>query len=148
VKRYFLLCLLLPALAAAAPSPGDRARVTLLAKDRLIGTLRAFPPGSLTLAVEPDSTERTIPYASIAQLEILNGTKSRWGLYALVLGVVAAVPGAIVGHNLAEDLEVNETEQFYFAAGGAVAFGLVGAGIGALIGKGDRVPRWEVQPLP
>ena len=143
MNRYFLLCLLLPSLAAAAPSVGDRARVTLLAKDRLIGTIRAFPPGSLTLAMEPDSTERTIPYASIAQLEIQDGTKSRWGLYALAFGVVAAVPGAVVGHNLGEDLEVNETEQIYFAAGGAIAFGLVGAGIGALIGKGDRVPRWE-----
>lgn len=148
MKRHFLLCLLLPSVAAAVPSVGDRARVTLLEKDRLVGTIRAFPPAALTLAMGPDSTERSIPYASIAQLEIQNGTKSRWGLYALVFGVVAAVPGAIVGHNLGEELEVNETEQLYFAAGGAVAFGLVGAGIGALIGKGDRVPRWEVQPLP
>lgn len=142
------LALLLPALGWAEAVPGTRARVTLIEQTRFTGTIRALPPDAITLAVGRDSVERTIPYASIAKLEIQNGTKSRWGLYALAFGVVAAVPGAIVGHNLGEDLEVNETEQFYFAAGGAVAFGLVGAGLGALIGKSDRVPRWEAQPLP
>jgi len=143
VTRYILLCLLLPSLAGAAPSPGDRARITLLEKERIVGTIRAMPPQALLVAAEPDSAERTIPYASIAQLEIQNGTQTRAGHYALIGGVLAAIPGAFVGHDLGEELEVNSTEQFYFAAGGAVAFGLVGAGIGALIGKGVKVERWE-----
>lgn len=148
MTRYVLLCLFLPALAGAAPAPGDRARVTLLAKERVVGTIRALPPEAMTLSAEPDSAERVIPYESIAQLEIQNGMKSRAGRYAMIGGVLAAIPGAIVGHNLGEELEVNETEQFYFAAGGAVAFGLVGAGLGALIGKGVKVPRWEQVSLP
>ena len=118
-------------------------RVSVLQEDRVIGTIRALPPQAISLAVEPDSVERTIPYASIAKLEIQNGTKSRAGRYALIGGVLAAVPGAFAGPALGEDLEVNSTEQFYFAAGGAVAFGLVGAGLGALIGSGKKDARWE-----
>jgi len=145
VTRHLLLCLALlaPSLTFADVAPGARARVTLLEGPRVVGTIRALPLDAITLTAEPDSTERVIPYASIAKLEIQNGTKTHAGRYALVGGVLAAIPGAILGANLGEDLEVNETEQFYFAAGGAVAFGLVGAGIGALIGKGERVERWE-----
>ena len=141
-RWYVLLCLLVPTLAHAAPAPGDRARVTLLEEARVVGTILALPPQAITLAAGKDSTEVTFPYASIAKLEIQNGTKTRAGRYALIGGVIAAIPGAIVGHDLGEDLEVNEAEQFYFAAGGAVAFGLVGAGLGALIGKGVKDPRW------
>ena len=147
MMRYVLLCLLVPSLACAAPAPGNRARVTLLEKERIVGTIRALPPQALVLAAEPDSSERTIPYASIAKLEIQNGTQTRAGRYALIGGVLAAIPGAFVGHDLGEELEVNSTEQFYFAAGGAVAFALVGAGIGALIGKGVKVERWEAVSL-
>ena len=139
------LALLSPALACADVAPGARARVTLIEKERIVGTIRALPPNAITLAVEPDSLERTIPYASIAKLEVQNGTKTGAGRGALIGGVLAAVPGAFVGHDLGEELEVNETEQFFFAAGGAVAFGLVGAGIGALIGKGVKVERWVTQ---
>ena len=143
--RHLFLCLALlaPSVACADLAPGARARVTLLEGERIVGTVLALPPSAITLAAEPDSAERSIPYAAIAQLELQEGTKTRAGRYALIGGLVAAIPGAILGSNLGEDLEVNDTEQFYFAAGGAVAFGLVGAGIGALIGKGVRVERWE-----
>lgn len=140
-----LLCLALfaPSIACAELAPGARARITLIEGQRVVGTIRALPPSAITLAAEPDSAERIIPYASIAKLEFQDGTKTHAGRYALVGGLIAAVPGAILGSNLGEELEVNDTEQFYFAAGGAVAFGLVGAGIGALIGKGVKVERWE-----
>ena len=145
MTRHLFLCLALlaPSIACADLAPGARARVTLLEGERVVGTVLALPPSAITLAAEPDSAERLIPYAAIAQLELQDGTKTRAGRYALIGGVVAAIPGAIFGSNLGEDLEVNDTEQFYFAAGGALAFGLVGAGIGALIGKGVRVERWE-----
>ena len=145
VTRYVLVAvaLCLPVALFAAPAPGARARVTLIEKERVVGTIRALPPQAILLAVEPDSVERTIPYESIAKLEIQNGTKSRAGRYALIGGVIAAVPGALFGHELAQDLEINPTEEFYMTAGGALAFGIVGAGIGALIGSGTKDPRWE-----
>lgn len=149
MKLFALLALLVvePAAASTTVATGDRVRVTLIAHEPtpIVGRVLELPVGTIVIAAEPDSAQRTIARAAIAQFEVQRGTRTNAArgamIGALILGAPAAFLGAVAGgtgHGEGSDAT---------AASGAVSLGaigvVVGAGLGALVGKSEKRERWE-----
>ena len=147
-----LLAVLLADPALAAVEPGTRVRVTVLAKTptKLIGNVLAAPPDTLVLSIEPDSSQKAIPFASITQLEVSEGMQSNTWKGAYSCAILFAVPGAVLGlvageTGKGEGGDANSPSKGAF--GGFVIGALAGGALGALLGSLGHHERWKkVEP--
>jgi hypothetical protein len=140
--------MVLGALAASAEAAdehavriGDQVRVTApsVSPKTIQGSLAAVDRERLSVSTTA-GTRVEVPRFRIAKLEVLRGSKSRWGIGALIgagagvlLGLVASNPPSSADH--------------FQVDGGAVAVcGAVGAAGGALVGAVLRTDRWTTVP--
>jgi hypothetical protein len=132
--------------------PGDRLRVErepILRGEQLsespptIGSLDNLQPDTLFLRFDVEKSPLAIARDTITRIERSQGETSSVGKGALIgLGVGAGIGAVFFG---AGDGFVSGTS---FALFGAVLFGGIGAGAGALIGASSRSEEWEqVYPL-
>jgi hypothetical protein len=128
--------------------PGARVRVHQ-ESGSLIGTLVSLDSAGLVIATDKSDTV-TAPRPSITGVEVSTGTKSQAGKGALIGLGVGAAAGIIVG--LVASSSDNGDFVDYGAGTYAVGFGLTGAvigtGVGALIGSGNRTDKWVPAVLP
>jgi hypothetical protein len=140
-------------LAAQAPPidlvPGRRIRVHRRAETTLVGELVSLGPDSLTLTTAAADTV-AVSRAAITGLDLSTGTKSNAGKGALNGLIFGGLGGALIGvlASGSDDGEFLDYGPGAWAASGALMFGALGAGVGALIGSGQRADRWESVPLP
>jgi hypothetical protein len=108
------------------------------------GTLVEWDEESITLVPERSIIPMTIQREHVIRFEIQTGSGRR-GTSALIGFGVGALLGGLMGYSGGDDPEgmIMSMDASAKAAGGAVALGLLGAGIGALIGPGAQ---WEDVP--
>ena len=141
-----LLALPVHSFAGSPVATGDRVRVILIAYEPapVTGRLLELRPDAILLSTEPDSTPRTIPRAAIAQFEVHRGTGTNAGRGAVIGALIVAIPAAflgMIGAGMTEEPGGLSMAQGALVAGGAGA--VLGAGIGALVGKSEKHDRWE-----
>jgi hypothetical protein len=155
-SAMLMLALLLGAaldLAAQAPPialvPGRRIRVHRRAETTLVGDLVSLGPDSLTMTTSAADTVM-VARAAITRLDLSTGTKSKAGKGAVNGLIFGALGGALIGvlASGSDDGDFIDFGPGEWAASGALMFGAVGAGVGALIGAGQRADRWERVALP
>ena len=150
-----VLCVAAAATASAQPAADPAAlRLPTGAKVRLRtqtapqswvkGYLASADAASIAFAPEGappiGASEMRLPTESVTRLELATGSKRHW-LVGLAAGVVV---GTALGFAFDVDPVACKYDQSYFCsrgeavAGGAIGFGLIGAGAGALV----RTDRW------
>jgi hypothetical protein len=153
-RRLVLGCLAILAPLAAATAqlpevrPGMRVRVVAPGElgGRVEGTVVDRVPDTLRIAVSGRSPV-AVPVAAIRSIEIYRGRSRRPG------AARGAKLGALTGLGLGlanaffSDCGGRYCETGY-KAGGVIAFGGVGAGIGALIGAARGAELWERVSIP
>ena len=161
-KRYLPLVFVALFVATSSPlaaqeapvEPGARVRVKAppLQPDWVRGTVVGWESGSLVL--EPENPEGDTPLTlardQITGLDVHRGRKSAAGKGALIGLGVGAVAGIAVGWGLCgaiSDIPCETSDQVEGSAIVGAVFGLLGAGIGALIGLAIKTDRWEAVPM-
>ena len=137
----------LPAPVSAAVEPGVRVRVTLIAREPapVVGRILEVPGDSILVAADPDSSQRTIPRAAIAKLEVSEGFHSSTLRGAYAGSLLLAIPGAVIGL-VAGGQSHSESGTSSMAEGAVAGFAVgavVGAGVGALLGSFSHHERWK-----
>ena len=140
--------------------PGARVRVTMPAASnrqvpdrsrdqRIQGRLLALDEATMTIESPDQPRPMVVPRPEIKKLEV-SVRPSRKGRAALIGAGAGALIGAALGYFLADDCSREELfcifpkeDRSKDALGGAVAVGLLGAGLGALFGPGER---WQERP--
>ncbi len=169
LKPLVLGCMALP--LASHQLPGQRpADLTLGARVRitadtevgkpLVGTYAGMDSGWIRVRVPdplrvdpsgaPTSKTVSVPLGPRSRLEVSRGQRSRAGKGALIGGLVGGGAGLLLGVAAASE---NSGSSFFEVGPGEVAavtgmLGALGAGVGALIGAGSRMDRWEPIELP
>lgn len=124
--------------------PGDRIRIGLATGGQRVGVFQAVQDADLAFRV--GGSPEVAPLSSIRLLEVSRGRRP-----GILTGVLGGILGAGVGGVLG--CLANKDDYGVFCAGqddtrvviGAAAGGLVGAALGAWLGRRDR---WEPIPLP
>ena len=147
-----LLCTALDLAAQAPPIdlvPGRRIRVHRRAETTLVGDLVSLGPDSLTMTTAAADT-LAVARASITRLDLSTGTKSKAGKGAVNGLLFGALGGALIGvlASGSDDGDFIDFGPGEWAASGALMFGALGAGVGALIGSGQRTDLWEPTVWP
>jgi len=127
----------------APVSPGTRVRIVApsVARDQLVGTIRATGKDTLVLDVADRASPFALPFARVETLEVSRGRHSHT-LQGLGVGfLIGAVVGAAAGSSCEGDWVCPGP------AGGALVLGVVAAVPGAVIGALARSERWESVPL-
>jgi len=144
--KHRLALLVLVTLATAAHAevaPGQRVRVTLLARPEtpVVGTVLAYRPESLSLAAEPDSAESTFALVDVAKLETSAGVHGNAGKGAVIGALVGGIGAGLLGALFANAIKEGDTEAIpvVLGVGGAIGGALIGAGIG----EGSKHEKWE-----
>ena len=96
--------------------------------------------GTLIFVRDGGTDSVAIPLADVRRLEIARGARSQTGQGAVVGLVGGAALGAAWGAWLGDESVLGSG---YAALFGAMTTSVAGAGIGAIVGHGRRVPRWE-----
>ena len=130
--------------------PGERVRVT--ATGSWTGVLQASGPDSISFLVDGSSERLSIGWASVEQLEVSAGRKSRWKGALVGAGVGGAVgfEGGLVFDEggLSNCRSLNPTcdsVSGWRLAGYAGAGMLAGGVVGALVHRGER---WRAAVIP
>lgn len=129
--------------------PGRLVRVHQQDARPLVGRFVSVGTGAVTVAVSEGDTV-AVPRESISRFDLYMGSKSGAGKGALTGLAIGAAAGALIGVAGA----ASDDDSFYDysasegALSGAVGFGMLGAGIGALIGATKQLPRWQATVLP
>jgi len=166
-KAFFLLALLsawttwpasLAAQEAGVIREGDRIRVTVAeyGGTLLVGEVMTRSPEALTVNRWQPTVRKwevvDLPVDSISSLEVNRGTRSNAGKGALLGGVIGGSFGLAAGIAAASyDCNADPWDwdgcSYWGEAGiipiSTVTFGLLGAGVGALIGTLSRSDQWE-----
>jgi len=152
------LVALLAASAAHAVEPGDRVRVTILAREAAPDSLfaragvepREKYAGSLlfadSLGIElrdEDGQAREIPQEIVALFEESAGRKSSAGRGALLGFLIGGVGGVAFGIYFEESEGVSNNERGLYPVGFGLGGALVGCGVGALVGAMIKRERWS-----
>jgi hypothetical protein len=143
-------------------APGARVRVTVTAatnqevgdrtrEKRIQGKLLALDEATMTIETEGQPRPPiVVPRPEIKKLEV-STRKSRKGRAALIGAGMGALIGGALGYSLADDCSREELfcifpkeDRSKDALGGALLVGALGAGLGALIGPGER---WQERPV-
>ena len=124
--------------------------------DKLIGTIDAVRNDTLVLVASDPSVPWTLPFRSIAKLEVSAGEGSASGIGAAIGCLSGLVIGGAVGYAVGNescgsggglgsiDFCVEKPASAVLLALGG---GLVGAGIGALVGSYIKTERWAYVQL-
>jgi hypothetical protein len=119
-----------------------RVRITTSngADTTVAGTIRSLDGRAIALAVPGRPEPVSVARDQIAKIEVSAGRGSR-----LTGALIGALVGAGVGAVVGKGSESNNTYAVNSAAeaGGAIAFGLLGAAIGALVPPAER---WQEAP--
>ncbi len=150
------LALLAPAATAAQTpvvlAPNTRIRFAVT-RDTAAVVASVVAQRGDSLWVHPERSRDTLGLriSSLARLDVSRG-KETHALHAAGVGLlIGAVGGGVLGYATGEDCTSSEWICFprgLTAAAGAVAFGLVGAGVGAVVGWVNPVERWNHAVLP
>lgn len=121
--------------------PGARVRITApsVAPGRLGGTVRTLADDAIELAIGGREELFPVPRGAVLRLEVSEGRNRGKG--ALIGGGALAAVGAIVGA-----VGCRDSDDFGSGFCGAVLGGaglVIGGGVGALVGAGDR---WKDLP--
>ena len=163
--RVVLLSLvaLLTASAAHAVEPGDRVRVTILAReaapDSLFARAGVEPKvkyaGSLVYADslgialrDEDGQAREIPQEIVALFEESAGRKSSAGRGAVLGLLIGAVGGVAFGIYFEESEGVHGPYRGVYPVGLGLGGALVGCGVGALVGSMIKRELWSPVGTP
>jgi hypothetical protein len=117
--------------------------------DKGVGTVAALETDTLVVNTEQRADALEVPLADVTKLEVHRGQKSKTGTSALIgagFGAALGVSVALIGcadNECLSDGDATAGVAVLLGAGGA----LLGAGLGALIGSGTKVDRWETVPL-
>ncbi|UCC84511.1 MAG: hypothetical protein JSW46_06175 [Gemmatimonadota bacterium] len=129
-------------------APGDRVRVTAptIEPDPLVGTFIALGADTCVLEVGGRAEPLVLPLASVTNLEVSQGHKSKMlkgaVLGLLIGGFVGGVSGAAACSG--DKCEASAGEMaMYCGAIGAVPGLFIGAGVGRM----SKTDRWEEVPL-
>ena len=154
-----LLVLSLVSLAAAQGSqaqqdttglvPGRRIRVHQQGNQKLVGNFVSMDSASLAMVTSIGDTV-LVPRHDIAGLDLSQGTKSNAGKGAITGLLVGGGLGVALGLAAASSTEgsILESSPGAYAAGSGLLFGALGAGVGALIGSGQRTDKWAPTAWP
>ena len=154
-----LLVLSLVSLAAAQGSqaqqdttglvPGRRIRVHQQDNHTLVGNFASMDSASLALVTTAGDTVQ-VPRGDIAGLDLSQGSKSNAGKGALTGLLIGAAGGALIGvaSSSADDGDFIDFSAGEYAVGIGAVFGVLGAGVGALIGSGSRSDKWAPTAWP
>ena len=153
-KGLALAVILTTPITASAQDPGERVRVTLPTA-RFVAIVTEARPAALVVVTvdDEDSRLRTVAYDDIRQLERSLGMHRRgvmkWSMFGTLGG---AGFGALLGAGAFGEIRCGGT---LFSSGSvcsgeaeiivavAAAFGLLGAGAGALFGALGKAEAWE-----
>lgn len=128
---------------------GRRIRIQQQHGASLQGAVVAVSDSAVTLRTSETDTV-SVPRAGIAKVEVYEGTRSNTGKSALTGLLIGGLTGVVVGAVSAQATQGSFIE--YSAGEGAVAygaaFGVLGAGIGALVGSGSHHESWQPAVLP
>lgn len=134
--------------SASVLLPGRTTRITLTDGAKTQGTVVSIDPSIMRLAVTGGDTV-SLTRGAVKKVEIYQGMRTTVGRDALTGGLVGAALGALLGAASAKSTEGSFVE--YSAGEGALAygavFGVLGAGIGALVGTKHR-PSWGAANWP
>ena len=131
--------------AWAMPDPGTRIRVTASEPDgRWIGTFVSAMNDTITMHVDDGkSSVLAIPMLHTTRFEVSRGIR-RNGLRGAGMGLaVFAVFGAVVGASGHSDRDYLASSASEAAAVAAIVFGILGAGVGAVVGATHPSERWR-----
>ena len=136
--------------AQAAPSPGDRIRVTQVGGTVLTGTLARFSRETIQLSVDSPGPVVGMPASTIEALELSLGRERSFGKYYGMTVAVSSLVGGIVGLTRASSsssFSSSSRGAGYYrtrsAAGGLLVGYLVGIPLGAFIGSRVTAERWS-----
>jgi hypothetical protein len=150
MARNAMACILLSLIPAAGlraeESPrvlvaGIRARVTVphISPKPLVGTVKKLTDDAIELTAEGREDTLALPRASVLRLEVSQGRNRGKG--ALIGGAALAAVGAVVGAvGCRGSSDVDPSLCAAILGGGGL---VVGAGVGAMVGAGDR---WRELP--
>lgn len=131
--------------SAMAVSPGRTVRVHLRHGAKTTGTVAAIDSAGLCLAVTGGATVLLVR-DEVSGIDLYQGMRTSVGRRALMGGVIGAAAGALLGA-----VTAGNSDGFISVGEGAAAFGAVfgvlGAGIGALVGTKPR-PVWDPVDWP
>jgi len=129
--------------------PGRRIRVHQQGNQKLVGSFVSMDSASLAIVTNVGDTVR-VPRGSIDGLDLSQGTKSNAGKGALTGLLIGGLGGVIIGvaASGSDDDEFFDFSAGTWAAGIGLTFGALGAGIGALIGSGQRTDKWAPTAWP
>ncbi|HEX5005037.1 MAG TPA: hypothetical protein VFV65_06960 [Gemmatimonadales bacterium] len=115
----------------------------------MVGRFVSIGSDTVTVALSEGDTV-AVPRESITRFDLYMGSKSGAGKGALTGLAIGAAVGAVLGAVSAgsDDGSWYDYSASEWALSGAVGFGLLGAGIGALVGAGQELPRWQATALP
>jgi len=129
--------------------PGRRIRVHRQTQSTLIGALLSVSSDTLTMITTgPDTV--AVARSTIRRVDVAVGTKSQAGKGAVTGLLIGGLGGALLGvaSSGSDDGDFLDAGPAEWAVSGAVFFGAIGAGVGALIGSGHRTDRWEAVVVP
>jgi hypothetical protein len=157
-RSFLALAIALGTMAASGQAQTDSTKLTAGMKLRIhqqqtgpiVGTLISLDPDHVVLLVSAADTT-VVPRGSITKVEMYQGMKSGAGKGAVTGLLIGGIGGAILGGIAAASQD--ESDWTYIPPGqliigGAVGWGALGAGIGALIGMGSHSEKWEPTVLP
>lgn len=135
--------------AVAQVEPGTRVRVTENGQKRVVGRLVSID--ETTLSVRPDGNAEPVAVSrsTLTRIDVSQrlGRKRRGATIGLLVGALA---GAVALASATEDCSRNDfvclfprEQQTTNTVLGAVVFGALGAGLGALVAPGEK---WESIP--
>jgi len=129
--------------------PGRRIRVHQHNNKKLVGSFVAMDSASLAMVTNAGVTVR-VPRGDVAGLDLSQGTKSNAGKGALTGLLIGAAGGALIGvaSSSADDGDFIDLSAGEYAVGIGAVFGVLGAGVGALIGSGSRSDKWAPTAWP
>ena len=133
--------------ATSLPEPGARVRLTTRApqRERWIGPFVAVTHDTVRMRRDgPQGTLVTVPALHVERFEVSQGVHSRVWRGTLLGMAIGAALGAVGGYYLMEDSMFGPGAG---ATAGAVALGLLGAGIGAANAAGESSEQWCRIPL-
>jgi hypothetical protein len=125
---------------------GERIRLHLAGKPKLVGMLEAADSLQLTIITSPLDTI-PVPRSAVTGIDRWAGTQSKTGEGALVGLGIGVVGGAIIGGIACGGTDYSMSTGSCIAAAAGI-FGLIGAAGGAIIWSTWQTDRWEPTVLP